>query len=419
MTTIPRGETWTQLAGDLGLGDSSRVWQADWPLSEPSYEPGALFFLTPAFWEDAGRKLRMESAALAALQRAAAGILANHSLQRLAWHCHWMLYHSGRDQVAAAGGWPALPETLGEAGGLFYAVVCLSGLDILQQRCAKRQIPAAVVYDTLMDVELWMHHWHRRLGRWHFDRMNWLSLHCQGRLFRLGRLQFELTTWSGDFRVLRHDRSGAVVVLAGEGSCFDEAGQFACEGQGGWRARCVEEGGVIRGHPISPRGYALREPVELPAKEWRVALESGAAALGVHIPASGPMEHEACGESFRAAMEFFPRHFPEHDFRAFTSGSWLFDCQLEDHLPGESNIVRFLREFYLLPMPGASDFQTWERVFGGPVANLDSAPQDTALRRAVVRHARAGGKWRTANMLLLREDLQWGRQVYRRDLPRG
>ena len=69
--------------------------------------------------------------------------------------------------------------------------------------------------------------------------------------------------------------------------------------------------------------------------------------------------------------------------------------QLRDRLPADSNIVRFLDRYRLLPAPGASAHQTFERVLGDPNISLDKAPAVTRLQRAVLAHARAGGKWRT------------------------
>jgi hypothetical protein len=113
------------------------------------------------------------------------------------------------------------------------------------------------------------------------------------------------------------------------------------------------------------------------------------------------MDHDACGQSFRQALDFFPRHFPEHRFRAFACGSWLMDSQLADHLPPTSNLVRFLKRYHLLPLERASAGAIYERVFGEWSPDFSRVPQDTQLRRAVVRHVQSGGHWRTAAGFLL------------------
>ena len=82
------------------------------------------------------------------------------------------------------------------------------------------------------------------------------------------------------------------------------------------------------GHDIPEKGIVAGEPT-----------------IGMHIPAIGAMKPEACEESLRRAREFFPKYFPEVDFRFFTCHSWLLDSKLEELLPYESNILSFQRLF--------------------------------------------------------------------------
>ena len=127
--------------------------------------------------------------------------------------------------------------------------------------------------------------------------------------------------------------------------------------------------------------------------------------LSVHIPATGKLADQACEQSFRQAGEFFPRHFSEHKFKAFVCVSWMMDRQLEHWLPADSNLIRFLRRFHPLPIPEATDHQMWERVFGGRVANLATAPRTTELQRAMLDHIATGGHWQLAGGYILREEI--------------
>src|SRR6202035_466662 len=72
-------------------------------------------------------------------------------------------------------------------------------------------------------------------------------------------------------------------------------------------------------------------------------------AIGLHIPEAGPMTPEAVASSLGQARAFFPRHFPDERYTAFTCGSWLLDPQLLEYLPAGSNIARFQRMFELEP----------------------------------------------------------------------
>jgi hypothetical protein len=83
----------------------------------------------------------------------------------------------------------------------------------------------------------------------------------------------------------------------------------------------------------------------------------------------------------------------------------MLDPQLARFLAPETNLTRFQRFFRLVPVPGADDRQTFERVFGGPVTDWTTAPRDTSLRRIVADQAAAGLRWRMGGGLLMSEDV--------------
>ena len=319
-----------------------------------------------------------------------------------------------------------LSERVHHCAPMFYAHVLLSGLPTVRALHRDKGIDEAITADTLSDLFLWIREYRRLRGRWGFSEHGWIVRHFLGKLYKLGRLQFEMTHFAWGFHAFRHRHNAHTVVLAGDGMRFRVDGQFdgandIHDSTGAWTADFSIDNGVIRGTPISSRGYAMSEPSALDAEEWEETLRDGDGVLAIHIDASGPMEHQACGESLRRAGRFFPAHFPEFGYKAFTCDSWLLDPQLERYLPEASNIVRFLREFYLLPLPKANDSQTFERVFDGPVEDIDNAPKKSSLQRAIIEHVSNGGHWRNGGGLLFEENLNWGSCVYRmpdsRDTP--
>jgi hypothetical protein len=221
--------------------------------------------------------------------------------------------------------------------------------------------------------------------------------------------------------MFRHRATGRVLALSADGLRYRSDGQLDGAGgvfdpASGWTAHLTRAAGSVTGMPISPTGEATRRQVRLSLDEWEEALAPGDPALAIHIPATGPMDFARCGESLRAAMAFFPAHFPGRPWKAFTCSSWLLDTQLQDLLPPQANIVRFQREMYLLPASG-SGHGTLERVFGHVPTNYDDpadAPRDTTLRRAVAEHMLRGGHVRSGRCVLFPQDLRWGEQVYRR-----
>src|SRR5262249_15556855 len=117
--------------------------------------------------------------------------------------------------------------------------------------------------------------------------------------------------------------------------------------------------------------------------------------------------------SLEEASRFFAACLPAHQFVAFSCGSWLLDAQLDGLLPPSTNLVRFLRQLYLLPVAWDSR-STLKAIFGTVPPDLRQAPRDTSLRRAVLDHLLEGGQLRGGSGFLLREDLpRWGTDTYR------
>lgn len=120
----------------------------------------------------------------------------------------------------------------------------------------------------------------------------------------------------------------------------------------------------------------------------------GEPALGIHIPESGALTPEACDDSLTRAGPFFARHFPETPTHLGICTSWLLDPQLADHLPPDSNIVRFQRRFELVGEGYDGDADVLRFVFHRIAPEIDDLPQRTTIERAIVTHLRAGKHWR-------------------------
>ncbi len=380
-----------------------------WATAKTLPMPPAQQWLAPQRLAAACRMLKFADETAAACLRCAAWVAANDAAVRFAWLARCRLFPIAHQHACARAHWPVVPAELGEEAGLLYAVVLLSGLEDTLAANRARGVADAITIETLDDLELWTLEKRRACGRWGFDNISWLAGHFSGKLFRLGRLQFEPSLFELDFTVYRDTLDGHVMALANDGGRFRTDGQF--DGADGvnsasvWTATLREVGDAVIGHPLSPRGNVLRQAVTLQTGRWQRQCGKGDAALFVHIPAGwrcGPLDAAAVEQSLGQAEEFFPRHFAEHTYRAMMTVTWLLDGQLAEHLSPESNIVKFQTFFQLAPVAGASDRQTIERAFGRDFPGWEAAPQDTALRRALVAHVRAGGRWRNGGGFRLR-----------------
>ena len=403
-------------AGDL--------WRDAWPASEASFNPGKLFFLSPEFVTETCHKLGMSAEVRDALLGGLQVFDQTPILKRLAWHYHSLLLQMPGGGLRP-GKWPKIPRELGAPATLFYAYILLSGIPSLMQLHRDRGIPESITVDTLGDIEIWIKEYRTRYGMLGLEEFGWLINHLSGRLYKLGRLQFNFEFWDYDFHVFRHRQTRRVVMLTGADHEFRTDGQFSdadgnTEKSQDWLSVFHEpHPALMRGNPVAATGQALPDCVELSLAEWEPIFRQGDPAIGVHIPAIGPMSHAACGEAFRQARLFFQKHFPERPWRAFTCNSWILDPQFEGRLPETANVLRFLKEWLLFPVPEATAEQHYERIFGWQFKELSpqdiaTAPQATSIQRILVEHIKAGGRWRMGGGVIFPEDLDWGAQVYRK-----
>lgn len=407
--------TFAEFCDGIGISpDAYAAWHPAWEENQATYDEDRLLFVSPAFVGSVCHRIAMSDEVIREVVRAAAAVERNPLLSRLVWHLFRRLSDSENVLQAGVASWPSLPPGIVSGGDMLMLFPLLARLPQLEEAYAETGITRSIFLDTMSDFELWIREHHTKTGIWGFSRHSWLVQHLAMNLFRIGRLQYQFGTFHHDFHAFRHRKSGHVLLLAGDGMPISAEGWIGTLPAGNMKPAVYHRDAAgIEGWPVLPEGRVVSRVISLSAADWEPVLEKGDPVLNLHIPAGEPMDHMACGESVAAAGPFFAGHYPEFRFQAFACGSWLLDPQLEEYLAPTANLVRFMQEFYLHPLPGASGAQIEERVFGGPLADLDEAPRNTSLRRAVIAHLKAGRKWRAGGCLLFPRDLAWGTCVYR------
>lgn len=74
--------------------------------------------------------------------------------------------------------------------GLYNLLSYLFFCEEAERRCKELLIPDEIITETLADIVTWCVHWSNIKGRLYLGELNWLARHLEGRLFRIGRLQF-------------------------------------------------------------------------------------------------------------------------------------------------------------------------------------------------------------------------------------
>ncbi len=87
--------------------------------------------------------------------------------------------------------------------------------------------------------------------------------------------------------------------------------------------------------------FCFDEYFTIPEKD----VKEGDTVIAIHIPSDGPLDVEECKKSIAMAKEFFPKYYPEREFKVIACRSWLLNKKLEDILGEDSNIVKFMNLF--------------------------------------------------------------------------
>ena len=77
-----------------------------------------------------------------------------------------------------------------------------------------------------------------------------------------------------------------------------------------WTTTLIESDDAVIGVPISPRGYALRQRVRLPHREWQLVLGHGDPVLDIHVPAEGVLTLDGLRDALCQAEAFLTSTIP-------------------------------------------------------------------------------------------------------------
>lgn len=415
------------VAARLRITSAGQALCTDWDAAMETSPLQALPFLESTFVAQAAQAVALTDDMTRELVAFASRIASDEYVVAFFWYCHYRILHDHTLVLSWEEQWPPLDDYLGQDAGLLNVLVMLSVVPEMRETYRRLGIPSDVVRDTVSDLRLWMETdlYYRRYRRWGITPWiaRWLCKHWQGRLLQLGRLQFSMSEFTGSLRAYRRRGERELVAMSDAGIRYGADGNAWCNLCGNqseaWTSILETIGDAVIGNPILPNGLAQRQTQRLTLDEWELVLGPGDNMLTFHVPAGGRLAFQDCGESFRQALAVFPRYFPEFEFRGFTTASWLMDSRLEQLLAPESNIVRMQQELYLCPGLQGDNQQVYQRVFGWGVTDIRSVPWKTSLQKAIGEYLNNGGHFHGGFAFLLKEDFDWGNQVYRQAVSHG
>lgn len=285
--------------------------------------------------------------------------------------------------------WP-VPSSLDESeASLFRALVIFSGTAGLEQALHEHGLTAyrqACLNDY---IENTCRHFDRH-GVYGLlnEKMWWLWPVFLGRVFRVGRLSYEIGEYRSAYLVFRH-HSGRHLLLAGElEQTYDETGHQAEHGE--YQPVYTKTETFVRGNAFNEDGTFNPDPVTLDLSEWSSAVQPGDPIIHLHIPGDGKLYPQAVQDSLKAAVPFFRQHFPELSFRLFVCHSWLLNTGLAQLLPADSNILSF-QSLFTLALANQDKDAIYSFIFDVPPCPLEQLAPRTSFHTRVLAFIRNGG----------------------------
>ena len=155
-------------------------------------------------------------------------------------------------------------------------------LPLTKAKYSELGIEDEIFYDTMSDIKIWIDDYKQfNNNEYGLGELNWIFLHLHCLIFKLGRLQFQLSNY---FISPWYNKNG-------------------------------------------------------------ISIKLGDKCLNLHIPRGEKLDIGACQQSFAKAKEFFPKFFPSYPTNIFECYSWIFYNGNANYMTPQSNLIKFSNMF--------------------------------------------------------------------------
>ena len=234
------------------------------------------------------------------------------------------------------------------------SAVALS-LETAYSRFKEKGFDDKIFFDTMSDIKIWGEDCRAHFGEIGLDEINWIRLHVNRRIFKIGRLQYHL------FRYY-------------------------------YSAKTSFDGVKIR---------------------------FGEKCFNIHIPRGERLDMQACKESITDAVDILSKAFPKIRNDIMICHSWMICSHNADFVAEDSNISKFAKLFKLAgESQGASEHLRWifdiradEKTLQanksqlGYYYDLSNYPPKSSLQDLAKRHIMQGGELGDGKGVLLTKDI--------------
>ena len=304
----------------------------------------------------------------------------------------------------------APPPFFGENGGVLQLLVALSGAPLIRQKYASLGLPEHYARDMMPwiggTIAIYQAAHDGVPGHDH-RQTHWVRFYVDGRLFRIGRLEYLMHTYPAWAPLVFKAADGRLEVLVAHGTPLDADGlalPHSMEAQAAVIATIEEDGPLVTGIPVGGDGHALiHERRTIDTRVFRPVGAPWSLVPSVHIPGGQRMPLEEVQASLRQAKAFFRDHL-HREVPMFVCCSWILNPLWQKYLP-EGNMARLQRWAHAAPPnathPNAGQFFVFGRDDVPPSELTPRNRMQEAMRRACMD----GGYLRTHAFFMLADEL--------------
>ncbi len=345
-------------------------------------------------------------------------VRANPAAARYASMLHYAFFQA--PSFIQALPWPSPEAVFGRNTGIFQLMVALSCLPLVRRKHAGLNLPDKYMAGTARWIGGTIGIYaaaHDGYPGHSMKQTRWLRLSVDGKLFRIGRLEFLPRLWSPGFpAVYRRKGDRTLAVLCLDGWAFDAQG-FRVDPEKtspAFTAKLIFRNGKVTGTPVTPYGMpAAGRELTLDLREWEPLLAPWEEAYSIHIPAGGGMTLDAVRDSLTEAVNFFHDRLGR-EVKVFTCSSWILNPAWERELP-DSNMAALERNVYMTPCPPPGGNPGLFFVYGEDGCDPRQRPCTTSLHQAFRRILDRGEELRFGSMFIPASEVQFlGQEYYRK-----
>ena len=321
--------------------------------------------------------------------------------------------------------WLSPEAVFGRNTGIFHLMLAMSCLPLVRKKHIELNIPEKYMFGTAQWIGSTIGIYaaaHDGYPGHTFSQTHWLRASVDGRLFRIGRLEFLPRYWTADFpAVYRRKNSGSLAVLCTDGWAFDEQ-SFRVDPEKSAPVHVTRLkffNGKVSGIPVSPYGKPLFDrELTLDLNDWEPLWSPWEQQYTIHIPGGGGMTLEAVRNSLIEAVKFYHDYLGQ-DIKVFTCSSWILNPVWEQELPN-SNMAALQRNVFMTPCPPPGGNPGLFFVYGEHGCDPRQRPCKTALHQAFRRIFERGEPLRSGTMIIPASDVEFfGTEYYRRQFTQS